>query len=184
MPTKLLLIEDVDSVGRSGDVVTVKPGFARNFLVPQGRAVVASKYTLRMQEKLQQERAKKAAEDKKDAEKQAKQLADVTVETKVKTDAAGHMYGSVSALDIVNLVGEQAKIELDRRSVLLKHPIKALGIHRIELRLTEGVEASVQVKVMNEEGEIPAPKKTVEEEDAPADAEAEENAAEEQTTEA
>jgi len=154
MSTKLLLIEDVRDLGRSGDIVAVKPGYARNYLLPQGVALIADRRTLRIQERLQQERAKKAAEDRKEAEAQAKQLETIVLETRVKTDPEGHMYGSVAVQDILDLLAEVAKIEVDKKGVLLKHPIKALGIHRVELRLNEGVEAAVVVKVMNEQGEI------------------------------
>ena len=154
MSTKLLLIKDVRDLGRSGDIVSVKPGYARNYLLPQGVALIADRRTLRIQERLQEEREKKAAEDRKEAEAQAKQLESIVLETRVKTDPDGRMYGSVTVQDILDLLGEKAKIEVDKKGVLLKQPIKSLGVHRVELRLNEGVEAAIVVKVMNEQGEI------------------------------
>ncbi|MBI3236634.1 MAG: 50S ribosomal protein L9, partial [Chlamydiales bacterium] len=68
MGNQLLLVEDVDDLGRSGDIVSVKPGYARNFLIPQKKAVIADKFTLRMQAQLQKERGEKAAKDKNEAE--------------------------------------------------------------------------------------------------------------------
>ncbi len=160
MATKLLLIQDVDDLGRSGDIVSVKPGYARNYLLPQGFAYIADKRTLRIQARLQQERAIQAAEDRKQAEAQAGQLEGVSLTAVVKVDHEGHMYGSVSAQDVMKLLAEQAKIEVDKRAVQLKHPIKQLGIHKVSLRLKEGVEAVVTLKVMTEDGRIepPAPK--------------------------
>ncbi len=152
MATKLLLVQDVDDLGRSGDVVSVKPGFARNYLIPHGFAKVADKRTLRMQARLQQERAVRAAEDRREAETQATQLADIQLTTIVKVDQEGNMYGSVSAHDIMKLLAEQAKVEVEKKSVQLKHAIKELGIHRVSLRLKEGVEATIVVKVMTEDG--------------------------------
>src|SRR5262245_8691147 len=97
MATKLLLIEDVEDLGRSGDVVSVKPGYARNFLLPRGHAVRADQHALRMQTRLQEERQKRAILEKQEAEKTAAALEGVTLSTIVKVDHEGHMYGSVSA---------------------------------------------------------------------------------------
>ena len=97
MRNQLLLLEDVEDLGRSGDLVSVKPGFARNFLLPQKKAVIAEKYTLRMQAKLQEERAKRAESDRQEAEGQAKQIEGKVLRIEVKVDPDGHMYGSVAA---------------------------------------------------------------------------------------
>ncbi|MBS0655477.1 MAG: 50S ribosomal protein L9, partial [Verrucomicrobia bacterium] len=70
--------------------------------------------------------------------------------TEVKVDHEGHMYGSVSSLDIVHLIKEQTGIELEKRSVLLKHPIKQLGIFDIQLRLKEGVEALMHINILSD----------------------------------
>ncbi len=152
MATLLLLIEDVEDLGRSGDVVKVKPGFARNFLLPRGLAVSADKNALRMQERLKEERKKKAAEDKIEAESLGKEIEVITLTAIVKVDQDGHMYGSVSALDIVHLLKDQKNIELDKRSVILKHPIKTTGTHKIDLKLKEGITSSLSLNVMSEEG--------------------------------
>jgi large subunit ribosomal protein L9 len=157
MATKLLLIQDVEDLGRSGDVVSVKPGYARNYLLPLKMAYIADKRTLRIQERLKQERSVRAAEDRKQAETLASQLVDVTLTAIVKVDPEGHMYGSVSAYDVAKLLAEQAKIEVEKRSVNLKHAIKELGIYKVPLRLKEGVESIVVVKVQTEDGSIEPP---------------------------
>jgi len=149
--TKLLLLEDVEALGRSGDVVNVRKGYARNFLLPKRHAIVANKQALRRQKQLQEERAQKAAEDRKDAEAVAQALADVIVTVHVKVDHEGHMYGSVSALDVVRLVEEQVGVKLNKNNVFLKHSIKTTGVHDVKLKLPEGVEAAVTVKVLSEE---------------------------------
>lgn len=153
MATHLLLIEDVEDLGRSGDVVKVKSGFARNYLLPKGLGVMADKNALRMQARLQEERLKKAAEDRAEAETLAKSIEGATLTAIVKVDAEGHMYGSVSLLDIVNLMEDQKKVVIEKKNVLLKHPIKVTGVHQIQLRLQEGVETSFILKVVSEEGE-------------------------------
>lgn len=149
MANQLLLIEDVEDLGRSGDVVSVKPGYARNFLLPQKKAVIADKFTLRLQGRLQEERLKQAAVDKKLAGELAERIEGTTLTVIVKVDPDGHMYGSVSATDIARLF-EKDGIQLDRRNVLLTHPIKQLGVYPIQLKLKEGVPAQITVEVVSE----------------------------------
>jgi len=154
MAAKLLLIEDVEDLGRSGDVVSVKPGFARNFLLPRGFAVAADKNALRMQARLKEAREAQAASDKAEAEKSAEQLSSVVLSTIVKVDHDGRMYGSVTAHDIAELLQSQANLTVEKRSIVLKHAIKALGIHKINVKLKEGITAVFTLKVMSEEGQF------------------------------
>ncbi len=154
MANHLLLIEDVEDLGRSGDVVKVKTGYARNYLVPKQLAVVADRNALRMQERLQEKRRQKAAADKAGAEALAEIIKDAILTSVVKVDAEGRMYGSVSQLDIVHLLKEQKEVEIEKKNVQLKHPIKETGIYHISLRLKEGVEAVFTLKVISEEGGI------------------------------
>jgi large subunit ribosomal protein L9 len=157
MATKLLLIKDVEDLGRSGDVVSVKPGYARNRLIPMGSAVFADKNALRRQVRLQEERLKKAAEDKKVSEGIAGKVEAQTVSVTVKVDHDGHMYGSVSIVDIVHLLEQQLGIAIEKRAVQLKHPIKQVGTHNVIIKLPEGVVAAFHVKVMAEGAEEAAP---------------------------
>jgi len=152
MATKLLLLEDVDALGRSGEVVNVKPGYARNFLIPQGLAVMADKHALRMQERLRQERQNKALVDKQESEEVATRLEGISVTKVVKVDQEGHMYGSVTLADIVQLLQDHHQLELDKKSIQLKHPIKTTGVHPIPVKLKEGVMTTFNLKVMSEEG--------------------------------
>lgn len=150
MATKLLLIDDVEDLGRSGDIVSVKPGYARNRLIPLGAAVIADKNALKRQARLQEERLKKAADDKSHAEGIAKEIEGKTIKTHVKVDHDGHMYGSVSASDILHLMQEQSQIQLEKRWLQLKHPIKKTGVYNILLKLPEGVTSAFQLKVLAE----------------------------------
>lgn len=149
MATELLLLEDVNKLGRSGDLVSVKPGFARNFLIPKKKAVFADANTIKMQVRLQEERAKQAAVDRAESETQASHIEGVTPSITVKVDPEGHMYGSVTAAEVVNLLAESG-IEVEKRAVNLKHPIKSIGAHAIELKLKEGVKAILRLKVLAE----------------------------------
>lgn len=151
MKQNLLLIEDVDGLGRSGDVVSVKPGYARNFILPQKKGVVAKAHTLRMQERLREERAKQAAVDKKDAEELAKRLEGTTVTIEVKVDPEGNLYGSVSTADISHLLEKQG-YAMDKKFIQLAKPIKELGTFPISLKLKEGVPVTINLVVMGEGG--------------------------------
>lgn len=152
MANKLLLLDDVDSLGRSGDIVSVKPGYARNYLIPQGLARVADRNALRMQAKLQEERAKKAAADRAEAEAIAAKINGKVYEVEVKVDHEGHMYGSVSIADVQRLAEENEGVTLDKHWVQLAHPIKTTGVHTVVLKLKEDVTAEITLKVMSEDG--------------------------------
>lgn len=151
--TKLLLVKDVEDLGRSGQIVSVKPGYARNKLLPSGLAVLADKKALRMQARLQEQRSQKALADKADSEQLKTKLEEFATLTKiVKVDHEGNMYGSVTAHDIVTLLQEQASIEVEKRFVQLKHPLKKTGSFDIHLKLNEGVTADIKLNIEPEQG--------------------------------
>ena len=152
MRQQLLLLEDVDGLGRSGDVVSPKAGHTRNYLLPKLKAVIADQHSLKMQAKLKEERAKQAEIDRKESEVYAEKLKEVVIEQAVKVDPEGKMYGSVTQMEIVQLLQDVGH-PIERRNLLLSHPIKTLGTHAVKLRLKEGVEAEVQLKVIPEGGE-------------------------------
>lgn len=156
MANKFLLVEDVEALGRSGDIVGVKPGYARNYLIPQGLAVIADKKALRMQARLQEERHKKAAVDLQESEELAAKIEGQNLTVTVKVDHEGHMYGSVNATDIEHLLEKQMGIVLEKKSIQLKHPIKTTGAHTIHVKLKEGVTASFSLTVEAEiKGSLP-----------------------------
>ena len=150
MATQILLLEDVDNLGHKGEIVNVKSGYAFNFLIPKKFALVANANAVRRQARLQEERKVKALHDRSASEEIAQRLKDAAFTVEVKVDHDGHMYGSVTAHDILNLIKMQSGIELDKRALPLKHPIKQTGVHEITLRLKEGVEAMINLKVLVE----------------------------------
>ncbi|MGR3973096.1 MAG: 50S ribosomal protein L9 [Candidatus Rhabdochlamydia sp.] len=150
MKQNYLLIVDVEDIGRCGEVISVKAGFARNYLIPQEMAVPANRHTLRMQARLQEERARQSAVDKEDAEKIASQLQGVTLTMNVKVDPEGNMYGSVGFGDIIALFAEQG-FELERRNIGLNKPIKVIGIHPMVLRLKEDVICDYTLHIVGEQ---------------------------------
>lgn len=149
MKQQLLLLEDVDGLGRSGDIVSAKPGFTRNFLLPQKKAVIADKRTLRMQVRLKEERLKKAAVDRQESESMAAKLAGLILDIEVKVDPEGKMYGSVTMLDIARLLQENG-YEIERKNVVLPQPIKMPGTYQIQLKLKEGVTAAFTLEIKPE----------------------------------
>jgi len=150
MAKKLLLIKDVKDLGRAGQIVSVKSGYARNRLIPIKAAIELDKNALSMQARLQEQRAQQAIADKKDAEILAEKLNGKVVKTFVKVDHDGNMYGSVSANDIVKLLEEQHSIQLDKQIISLKHPVKETGLTEISLKLPEGISGTLMLKVMAE----------------------------------
>ncbi|MFY7843059.1 MAG: 50S ribosomal protein L9 [Rhabdochlamydiaceae bacterium] len=149
MKKELLLVEDVENLGRSGDIVSVKPGFARNFLLPKRKAVVADAVTLKMRAKLQEERAKKAAFDQKESLDLAERLSVLSLLVEVKVDPDGHMYGSVGSTEILNLL-DAHHIKLEKRNLSLPHGLKTLGAHKVVVKLKEGVHASFDLNIVAE----------------------------------
>ena len=146
---QLLLLKDVEQLGRSGDIVNVKPGYAWNYLIPTGRAAFPDKRTLRNQAQLKEEREKQASLDRDEAELIAKKLEEISLEISVKVDPDGHMYGSVKPQDIVLLLQEEKQILLDRRNILTP-TIKELGTYKISLALKENVPAQFTLHVIKE----------------------------------
>ncbi len=146
---KVILREDVEHLGRSGELVTVKDGFGRNFLIPYKKAVLATEQNLRQ---LEHERAVIAARNAKlkgAAEEQAKKIGAVQVTIRRKVGEQDKLYGSVTALDIAEALAAQS-VQVDRRHIHLPEPIKAVGQYEVELRLHRDVTAKIKVEVAAE----------------------------------
>lgn len=150
MKQQLLLLEDVGGLGRSGDLVVAKPGYVRNYLIPQKKAIIAGSRTLKLQEKLREQRKIQADNDRKESEKLAADLVDIVLEFCVKVDPENNMYGSVTITDIIEAAAEK-NIILKRQNFPHAHyAIKSLGKKKILLKLKEDVVASLHVEVTPE----------------------------------
>lgn len=149
MKQQLLLLEDVEALGKKGEIVSAKPGYVRNFLLPQGFAVVATANTLRKQERLKAEREKQAIIDRKESEELAAKIEGISVETRVKVDPEGHMYGSVAAADIAALFQEKG-FPIEKKAVQVTKPLKVTGTHKITIKLKEGITASCNLVIIPE----------------------------------
>jgi len=148
---KLILREDVQGLGHAGDVVDVRPGYARNFLVPEGKAVLASEGKLREVEHLKRQIAEKLAKELADHRAQKARIEKLgELEVRAKAGEEGRLFGSVTVPQIAELLAARG-IEVDRRRVDLAEPIKTLGEHAVTVRLHRDVSATLRLKVVPEE---------------------------------
>ncbi len=147
---KLILREDVENLGKGGELVEVKPGYGRNFLLPRGLAVPANPKNVRDLEHQKSVAAAKAAKLKASAQAVAKRLADTPVTLKRKVGEQDKLYGSVTALDVAEALASRG-LQIDRRSIDLAEPIKTVGDFDVPVKLHSEVVGKVKVTVQAEE---------------------------------
>ena len=153
--TTVLLREDLDTVGGRGEVVKVKAGFARNYLLPKGLATLATKGNIKQIEQEREALLKKAAIEKATAEAQREQMETVSLSFERKAGEGGTLFGSVTSMDIAEAL--QAKgYEIDRRKISLREPIKETGEFHVNVKLHREVSLPIAVTVTAEGGEVAA----------------------------
>jgi large subunit ribosomal protein L9 len=143
---KVILREDVPKLGHAGEVVSVKPGFAHNFLLRQGKAVLASEAKVNEIEHHQRLIADQVARELKDLRAARDRLEQLQLEVRAQAGEEGRLFGSVTAIQIAELIGEKG-IEIDRRKIDLAEPIKEIGEHSVPIRLHREIIANVRLKV-------------------------------------
>ena len=148
---KVILSDDVEKLGRKGDVVTVADGYARNFLVPKGLAMIASKGSLKQAEMMQKARAEKDQRDKEIAAAKVATLASTPVYISARAGEEGRLFGSVTKSDVARAVEDQLEEVIDRHNIRLDDPIRTLGTHQVEVHLHPEVNALVTVEVISHE---------------------------------
>ncbi len=146
---ELILRADVDGVGKKGDLVTVADGYARNFLLPKGRAFKASTGAHAQAEAMRRSRDLKDAAARTAAEDVAKTLVPTTITVTAKTGAGDRLFGSVTTSEIAEAIEAQTGIEIDRHKLHLDEPIKSLGTHMVPAKLHSDVEFPVTVEVVS-----------------------------------
>ncbi|MBW8827474.1 MAG: 50S ribosomal protein L9 [Acidobacteria bacterium] len=144
---KVVLRSDIADLGKKGDVLDVADGFARNYLVPRGLALKANDGVVTQATAMRRSRDIKDAADRSAAEEIATRLVPMVISVTARAGAEGKLFGSVTALDVVEAVQAQAHVELDRRKVHLNEPIRDLGTHRVTVKLHADVEFPVTVEV-------------------------------------
>ena len=145
---RVLLRGDVDGVGKKGDIVEVARGFARNYLFPTGRGLVATKGVESQATAMRRSRDLRDAQDKEAATAVAGVLAATTVTITARAAAEGRLFGSVTTADIVEALQAQTGAVVDRRRILLSEPIKTVGSHAVPVRLHAEVETEFTVEVV------------------------------------
>jgi large subunit ribosomal protein L9 len=143
---KLILREDVENLGKGGELVDVKPGYGRNFLLPRGLAVVANPRNVRELEHQKTVAQAKAAKLKASAEAVAKRLADTAITLKRKVGEQDKLYGSVTAIDLAEALAARG-LQLDRRSIDLAEPLKTVGDFEVPVKLHAEVVGKVKVRI-------------------------------------
>jgi large subunit ribosomal protein L9 len=146
---EVILREHIEKLGTVGSIVTVANGYARNFLLPQGKAVVATESNKKIVEQQRQAHLRREAKVIGDAQELGKLMAAVSLTIHQRAGENDHLFGSVTAQDIVNAL-EKQNFHLERKQVHLEEPIKTLGDHKVTLRLHSEVSIEIPVHVVKE----------------------------------
>ena len=148
---KIILAADVDKLGQRGDVVTVADGYARNYLVPKGLALMTTKGS--QAEQMRRSREDRERKRKQEAVARVALLGSQPVYISARAGEGGRLFGSVTSSDVARAVEEQLGQQIDRHDVRLEDPIRSLGTHPVEIHLHEEVNALVNVEVIAHEDE-------------------------------
>lgn len=147
---KLILTHEVDRLGQPGDVVEVKDGYARNFLLPRGYATRWTKGAQKQIDQMEQARRKREIATVEDAQGLRDKLEETTLTITVRTGNSGRLFGAVTAADIAQAAQEATGETIDRRKVLVTSPIKSVGDYKVDIRLHADVTVTVPVSVVSE----------------------------------
>ncbi|MEJ6570683.1 MAG: 50S ribosomal protein L9 [Akkermansiaceae bacterium] len=147
--TEVILREKINNLGSEADVVTVKAGYARNYLVPQGKAYEANKANLKHLESLSAQRIKREAEEHQNAQDVASKLKKLKLDFTLETGQGGKAFGSITTIDIHKALSAKG-VEIDRHSIQLDAPIKTSGKQDLEIKLSSEVTATLKINVKAE----------------------------------
>ena len=146
---KVILLKDIETLGSAGEVVDVKNGYGRNFLIPRNEALVASAANMAQFESRRKQQETLAERDRRAAEALAKKLETESITAQVKVGEEDRLFGSVTSQNVAELLDEKG-YEIDRRAIHLEDPIRELGVYNIEVRLHSEVTAAVKLWVVKE----------------------------------
>jgi large subunit ribosomal protein L9 len=149
---KVLLKHDIAKLGKAGIVKNVADGYARNYLIPQGLAVLATPGAMKQADTLAKAEQKRQAKLTGEATALAEQLKGLTLTFKARAGEGGKLYGSITTADIVEEVKRVAELEVDKRKIELREPIRSLGTHTVIVRLASELAPELTVNVVREEG--------------------------------
>ena len=146
---KIVLRKDLSGVGKRGDILDVADGFARNYLVPTGRAIQASDGVTAQAAAMRRSRDLRDAKDREGAEAVAQRLVPAVITVKGRAGREGRLFGSVTMADVVEAVEEQTGIVIDRHRLLSHEPLKTIGTHHVGVRLHPEVEFALTIEVVS-----------------------------------
>ena len=175
--TRLILREDIPKLGDAGDLISVKPGYARNYLLPQGKAIIATESRIKEIEHHKRVISDKQSKELKDLAAVQRRLQSTRIEVSAQAGEGGKLFGSVTLQHIADLLQEKG-VEVDRRKMHVDEPIKTVGEHTVDIKLHRELTAQVKVTVSAENAEPEQP------EPAEAEAQTEETEPEEPAEEA
>lgn len=148
---QVILTQDIDNLGAKNEVVTVKPGYARNFLLPNKMALEASPQNMNVANQRQKAQAKKEAEMLKEIGKVRAKLEESPLKLTAKTGTSGKIFGSITTIQVARAIKEQKGYEIDRKRIILSDEMKEVGEHKITLNLGEENQFEIDVIIEGEE---------------------------------
>jgi len=154
---KVLLVQDVDKLGSAGEVKEVSGGYGRNYLMPKGFAVLATRGQVKQAEERLATQRKRTDSARKDAEALAARISGQTLRFTARVGELDRLYGSITNADIAEKILAQTGVEIDRRKIDLDESIKRIGIYPIKIRLMAGLEPMINVVVEGQAGDIELP---------------------------
>jgi large subunit ribosomal protein L9 len=144
---RVILKAEVRGLGRTGEIKDVADGYARNYLLPKGLAIEATGGELKVLAQERQTEKTKKDRAHQDAEELAKRLGEVTLVFKLKAGDQGKTFGSVTAKEVADALKKEAKADIDKTKIVLREPLRSLGVHKVEVRLLTDVRANVTVAI-------------------------------------
>lgn len=148
---KVILLKDVENLGKEGDVVEVRRGYARNYLLPKKLAIEATPGNLSQLEAIRRKRARTEEKELAEAESLKARIDGLVLEFVKKAGETGKLYGSLTSKEIADRITQEIQKEFDRKYIELEEPIKDLGEHRVKVNLGRGVTATLTVRILPEE---------------------------------
>ena len=146
---EVILLQSLEKLGDAGDVVRVKPGYARNYLLPKGLAIEATPGNIRMVQTRRQQQEAQARRASEQAKKLAEKLSKLSLTAPVQVGEEDRVFGSVTAMTIADLLRDQG-FDVDKKNILLDEPIKALGVYNVPVKLHHDIQVEVKVYVIKE----------------------------------
>jgi large subunit ribosomal protein L9 len=146
---QVILLENVPSLGKAGDMVKVSDGYGRNYLIPKKKAILATEKSVKMVEHQKRQVQQRVEKSRKDAQKIASQIENLSCTFSKTVGESGKLFGSITSMDIENYLKENG-IEVDRKKIVLEEPIKNLGMFTVPIKLNSEVTAQLKVWVVQE----------------------------------